>query len=98
VLVAVLGGVASAAVVVWNVLTVALRQRLIPDHLLGRVGASYRFLVYIGMPFGALLGGLLADAYGIRAALAVAGTALLATAALIPLLLSRIDDDTTTLR
>ena len=45
----------------------------IPDHLLGRVGASYRFLVYIGMPFGALAGGFLANAFGIRSALAVNG-------------------------
>ena len=96
VLVAVLGGIESAAVVVWNVLTVALRQRLIPDHLLGRVGASYRFLVYIGMPFGALLGGLLADAFSIRIALALAGSALLVISALIPLLLRRIDDTTRT--
>lgn len=96
--VAVLGAVASAGVVVWNVLTVALRQRLIPDHLLGRVGASYRFLVYAGMPVGALLGGVLADAFGIRVALAVAGTALVTIAALIPLLLRRVDDRDDTVR
>ncbi len=87
VLVGVLAGVSGAGALVWNVLTIALRQRVIPDHLLGRVGASYRFLVYIGMPFGALIGGFLADAFGIRAALAVSGIVLIITASSIPFLL-----------
>jgi MFS family permease len=69
------------------VLTVALRQRVIPDHLLGRVGASYRFLVYLGMPFGALLGGLLANRFGLRSTLAVNGIALTIIGIAIPLLL-----------
>jgi predicted MFS family arabinose efflux permease len=87
VLVGLLSGLSAAAVLVWNVLTVALRQRVIPDHLLGRVGASYRFLVYLGMPFGALLGGLLANQFGLRSALAVNGIALTVIGLAIPLLL-----------
>jgi len=86
-LVGALAGISAAAALIWNVLTIALRQRVIPDHLLGRVGASYRFLVYLGMPFGALLGGFLADAFGIRSALAVSGTAVVATGLAIPSLL-----------
>lgn len=43
--------------VVWNVVTVALRQTIIPDHLLGRVNSVYRFLAWGGLPIGALLGG-----------------------------------------
>jgi Transmembrane secretion effector len=57
ILVAIISATGALVAVTWNVLTVALRQRVIPDHLLGRVGASYRFLVYVGMPFGALAGG-----------------------------------------
>jgi len=72
-------GVTAVGTVVWNVLTLALRQRLIPNELLGRVGASYRFLVYIGMPFGALAGGLIANSFGPRTAIAVVGAGLLAT-------------------
>lgn len=58
-----------------------------PDHLLGRVGASYRFLVYLGMPFGALLGGFLANSFGLRSALAVNGIAPITIGLTIPLLL-----------
>ena len=58
ILVGALSALSLGSVMVWNVLTLALRQRLIPDEMLGRVGASYRFLVYLGMPFGALVGGL----------------------------------------
>src|SRR5690625_5713498 len=35
--------VIGLAIVVWNVITVSLRQRIVPDHLLGRVNAVYRF-------------------------------------------------------
>ena len=97
ILVGLLSGLSAAAVLVWNVLTLALRQRVIPDHLLGRVGASYRFLVYLGMPFGALLGGFLANSFGLRSALAVNGIALVSIGLAIPLLLrdhaSGHDDD-----
>ena len=42
----------------WNVITVSLRQTLIPDDLLGRVNSVYRFLGWGMMPLGSLLGGL----------------------------------------
>ena len=41
----------------WNVVTVSYRQRLIPDDLLGRVNSLYRFFGWGMMPIGALLGG-----------------------------------------
>ena len=53
--------------VVWNVITVSLRQAVIPDHLLGRVNAVYRFLGWGSMPLGAALGGLVARYAGLRA-------------------------------
>ena len=93
ILVAIIGGSGALVAVTWNVLTVALRQRVIPDHLLGRVGASYRFLVYVGMPFGALAGGFLAKAFGIRAALAVNGVILLTIGLAIPFLLRGITNE-----
>ena len=43
----------------WNVVTVSYRQRVIPDALLGRVNSIYRFFGWGMMPIGALLGGWL---------------------------------------
>jgi predicted MFS family arabinose efflux permease len=73
------------------VLTIALRQRLIPDEMLGRVGASYRFLVYLGMPFGAVVGGLLANEFGVRAAIFVSGSVLVLIGLLLPLVLRGVE-------
>jgi len=44
---------------VWNVVTVTLRQRHIPAGLLGRVNAIYRFLGWGPIPLGAVVAGLL---------------------------------------
>lgn len=43
--------------VLWNVVTVSYRQRMIPDALLGRVNSIYRFFGWGMMPIGALAGG-----------------------------------------
>ena len=91
ILVGVLSGVSLASVMVWNVLTLALRQRLIPDEMLGRVGASYRFLVYLGMPFGAVVGGLLANQYGVRSAIFVSGSVLVLVGLLLPVVLRGVE-------
>lgn len=53
------GAFAGSLMVVWNVITVSLRQRLIPDHLLGRVNSVYRFFGWGTISIGTLLGGLL---------------------------------------
>ncbi|MEM7337083.1 MAG: MFS transporter [Actinomycetota bacterium] len=45
--------------VLWNVITVSLRQAIIPDELLGRVNSVYRFFAWGAMPLGALAGGVL---------------------------------------
>jgi MFS family permease len=45
--------------VVWNVITVSLRQQIIPDELLGRVNSVYRFFAWGMMPIGSLLGGVI---------------------------------------
>ncbi len=44
--------------VLWNVITVSLRQTIIPDHLLGRVNSVYRFFAWGMMPIGLAIGGL----------------------------------------
>lgn len=44
---------------VWNTVSVSTRQRMIPDHLLGRVNSVYRLLAWGMMPVGLLLSGLI---------------------------------------
>jgi MFS family permease len=61
------GVVMSVAGTVWNVVTVSLRQRLIPPELFGRVNSVYRFLGTGTMALGAVLGGLVAHRFGLRA-------------------------------
>ncbi len=49
----------------WNVITVSLRQRIVPDRLLGRVNAGYRLLAWGTMPLGAALAGIIGRRYGV---------------------------------
>ncbi|MGK2948589.1 MAG: MFS transporter [Acidimicrobiales bacterium] len=58
--------VSGAGIVVWNVITVSLRQRIVPDHLLGRVNSGYRLPAWGTMPLGAALGGVLGELMGLR--------------------------------
>ena len=55
----VLFGIESLFVLLWNVITVSLRQTIIPPRLLGRVNSVYRFFAWGMMPIGAALGGVL---------------------------------------
>ncbi|MEO7398141.1 MAG: MFS transporter, partial [Ilumatobacteraceae bacterium] len=56
---------AGALSISWNIITVSLRQRIVPDHLLGRVNAGYRLLAWGTMPLGAAVGGLTAAEFGL---------------------------------
>lgn len=68
----------AIALVVWAIWAVArltvnangitVRQLLTPDDMQGRVNTTGRMMAWGGTPFGALVGGLTADAYGVRAA------------------------------
>ncbi|OUE28091.1 enterobactin exporter EntS [Clavibacter michiganensis] len=72
--------------VVWSVSATSLRQRLVPDPLLGRVGAAGRVLSLLGLAVGSALGGALATTGiavpTIAGAVAFAGCAALAVVAL----------------
>lgn len=61
-----------ATVVVYNIAQVSFRQGLCPPHLLGRMNATMRFLVWGTMPVGAFVGGVLGTAIGVRHTLLVA--------------------------
>ena len=63
----------GATNMMWNVVTVSLRQRITPDHLLGRMNATYRLFAWGVMPIGALLGGLIAELVGLRSVFLLAG-------------------------
>ncbi|MET9245415.1 MFS transporter [Nonomuraea sp. NPDC003709] len=57
----------------WSIVTVSLRQRIVPSEMLGRVNSVYRMLGWGLIPLGALAGGLVAHAFGLRAPYPVAG-------------------------
>jgi len=65
--------VSSGFGVAWNVVTVSLRQTIVPAPMLGRVNSVYRFLGWGSMPIGAALGGFVAERFGLRAPFYLAG-------------------------
>ena len=75
---AVVGAGALMAVfgTVWNVITVSLRQRLIPQELFGRVNSVYRFIGTGTSALGAVLGGQIAFYFGLRATYVVSAVLL----------------------
>jgi hypothetical protein len=81
----------SAAIVVGNVAAQALRQSVVPTELQGRVGSAHMTLVLVAIPLGALAGGLVADAIGIRQTILAAGLLQLTVLAVTaPKLLARV--------
>jgi MFS family permease len=64
---------------VWGTTSTVVRQRAVPDELLGRVGGVYRVAIMGGLVIGTPLGGLLAKGFGITAPFwfGFAGSALL---------------------
>jgi MFS family permease len=68
-------GVNGLVIIVFNVVMGSLRQALTPDHLLGRVVSAFRLFSYGAVPLGALLGGVVARGFGLRAPFLLAGVA-----------------------
>ncbi|WP_158771704.1 MFS transporter [Streptomyces sp. NRRL S-340] len=89
--VAVAYSASGAGLMVWNVVAVSMRQRLIPDRLLGRATGVYRLFAWGTMPIGALLFGALTDAAGPRTAFAAGGAVLLVLSVLVAPTLLRSD-------
>lgn len=65
--------VSGFAVAAGVVSSSALRQRLTPREVMGRLGAAWRGVTWGAAPLGALLGGAVASVGGLRLALLVAG-------------------------
>lgn len=73
----------GAMSMVWNVNQATLMQERGPAEMLGRISSAFRTLAVGGAPLGALLGGLVAGAWGLNApALLAAGAFTLAVASL----------------
>jgi Na+/melibiose symporter-like transporter len=79
----------AAGVMVWNVLTMSLRQALIPQRMFGRVQGAYRTLVWGGIPLGSLAGGAVAHVFGIPAVFVASGAGLFVLAVVLGVLLHR---------
>ena len=84
-----LSALGAGAVMVGNVLTMSLRQALIPEHLFGRVQGAWRTLVWGSLPLGGLAGGLLADATSVATVFVLAGAGNLVVGLAIMVLLYR---------
>lgn len=72
----VLGSLLAAsafATSLWNIVTVSLRQELVPAEMLGRVNSAYRMVGWGLIPLGALVGGFIAHSLGLFAPYLVAG-------------------------
>jgi MFS family permease len=57
----------------FNVVFGSIRQRIVPNHLLGRVMASFRVISWGALPVGALLGGIVGQTFGLPAVFIGAG-------------------------
>ena len=55
----------SMLALTYNITQVTARQRICPEHLLGRMNASIRFMVWGCMPIGALISGSLGTLLGV---------------------------------
>lgn len=80
-----MGLVLTGTAIFWNIVTVSLRQRIVADHLLGRVNASYRLFAYGALPVGAAAGGLIGERWGLRAVFALSAALVVST--LLPIAL-----------
>jgi MFS family permease len=58
--------VSGFCVVAYNIVHVSLRQSICPDHLLGRMSATVRTIMWSVTPVGGVLGGLLGTWLGLR--------------------------------
>jgi len=68
----------DAAFTAFAIGEISLRQRIVPDRLLGRVNASLGLVGSLAGPGGALIAGMLATRWGVRPVMAIAAAGLAA--------------------
>jgi MFS family permease len=74
--------------VMYNIGQISLRQAITPEHFLGRMNATMRFIVWGTIPIGSLIGAGLAEIVGVRTTILV--SAVLACGAFLPVLFSKV--------
>ena len=74
----------ALAVTVWNIVTVSLRQQIIPTDQFGRVNSVYRWIGTGSTAIGALIGGQLAYTFGLRAPFVIGGVVILTSSSPSP--------------
>ena len=70
---------------IYNINQVSLRQAITPEAMSGRMNATMRWFVWGTMPIGSIIGGIIGETLGVRAAILIGGAG--ATLAFVPLLL-----------
>lgn len=76
----------GVAVVVYNINQLSFRQAVTPTAMQGRMNATIRFIVWGTIPLGSIVGGIIATAVGLQAAILVGAVG--AFLAVIPLVIT----------
>jgi MFS family permease len=71
------------ATMVWNIIGISAQQKVVPDALMGRVMSVDQLVTWGTVPIGALIGGLLADRFGLRTPIVAGGLLMIVVAVLI---------------
>jgi MFS family permease len=74
--------------VVYNIAQVSLRQAITPEHFLGRMNATMRFLVWGTIPIGSVIGAALSEILSVQTTVWI--SAILSFFACVPVLLSSV--------
>jgi len=74
--------------VIYNIGQISLRQAITPEHFLGRMNATMRFLVWGTIPIGSLIGAGLSEVVGVHATVWI--SAILTLFAFLPVLFSKV--------
>jgi MFS family permease len=74
--------------VMYNISQVSLRQAITPEHFLGRMNATMRFLVWGTIPVGSLIGAALSGIVGVQTTMWI--SAILGCFAFLPILFSKV--------
>ena len=69
--------VEAVATILWNVVSVSMRQQIIPGELFGRINSVYRWIGTGSAAIGALIGGQLAYYFNLRTPFVVGGALIL---------------------
>jgi MFS family permease len=80
-----LGGING---VIYNISQVSLRQAITPEHFLGRMNATMRFLVWGTIPVGSVIGAVLSEVAGVRTTIWI--SSILSCLAFLPVLFSKV--------